>query len=549
MKRLGSVILGAATVLACTAASGCIDAPDDGDEAAYSSVDDESYILTTSAWPMSSGVANIPVCWETAGFATEKDWVRSIVESSYDAQPFFHINLTGWGTCASGSSGIRILISDTTTSNWPAVSALGRSLDGVSNGMLLNFTFNNWGTSACSSASAGEAARRDCIEDIAMHEFGHALGLAHEQNRGDKPGSCTDSPQGGNGDVYVGNFDQGSIMAYCNPTWNNDGFLSQGDVAGLARMYGGGGDVFVGASTGGGFSSGLAEHDWFCVGDEVCKTGDFDGDGRQDLVTFTRGTSGDAYVALSTGTGFNGWGWKWHDNFCVGDQVCLTGDFNGDGRDDLAAFTRGSTADVYVALSTGSSFAPTVTKWHDWFAAYSETPAVGDFNGDGRDDIATFTGGSSADVYVALSTGYSFSGTGAKWHDWFAAGTEVPAVGDFNGDGRDDIVTFTRGSTADVYVALSTGSAFSGSAWKWHDWFAAYSETPAVGDIDGDGRDDIVTFVKGTTGLIYAATSTGSGFAGSGWLWSTGLCLQNDVCAVADVTGDGKADALGFKRN
>src|SRR3954447_4990969 len=171
----------------------------------------------------------------------------------------------------------------------------------------------------------------------------------------------------------------------------------------------------------------------------------------------------------------------------------VAGDFNGDGRDDIATFTRGPAADVYVALSTGSWFVGTGVKWHDYFAVGSETPLVGDFNGDGRDDIATFTRGAAADVYVAVSTGSSLVGTGVKWHDYFAVGSETPAVGDFNGDGRDDIATFTRGAAADVYVALSTGRSFAGTGVKWHDYFAAGSELATVGDFNGDHRDDIVT--------------------------------------------------------
>ena len=55
--------------------------------------------------------------------------------------------------------------------------------------------------------------------------------------------------------------------------------------------------------------------------------------------------------------------------------------------------------------------------------------------------------------------------------------------GDFNGDGKDDIVTFTRGPAADVYVALSNGSRFVGTGWKWHDFFAVGSEIPRAGFI------------------------------------------------------------------
>src|SRR5581483_496336 len=158
---------------------------------------------------------------------------------------------------------------------------------------------------------------------------------------------------------------------------------------------------------------------------------------------------------------------KWHDNFSFGSEVPLVGDFNGDGKADLATFTRGSTGDVYVALSTGSGFVGTGWKWHDNFCFGTEIPLIGDFNGDGKDDLATFTRGSSGDVYVALSTGSGFVGTGWKWHDAFCFGSETPLVGDFNGDGKADLATLTRGTSGDVYVALSNGSGFVGTADKW----------------------------------------------------------------------------------
>ena len=99
-----------------------------------------------------------------------------------------------------------------------------------------------------------------------------------------------------------------------------------------------------------------------------------------------------------------------------------------------------------------------------------------------------------------------------------------------------------------MYVALSTGSGFNGTGWLWHGDFGFYDEIPTVGDLDGDGKDDIATFVRGNQGAVFAALSNGSSFVGSGWHWANGICLQQDVCALADVTGDGRADAIGFKR-
>ena len=290
-------------------------------------------------------------------------------------------------------------------------------------------------------------------------------------------------------------------------------------------------------------------HDYFSINSEVPLSGDFNGDGRTDIVTFTRGSTGDAYVALSNGNGFDGTGWKWHDAFCFGSEIPLVGDFNGDGKDDIATFTRGTTGDVYVALSTGSGFVGTGWKWHDDFCFGSEIPLVGDFNGDGNDDIATFTRGTTGDVYVALSTGNGFSGTGWKWHDSFCFGSEIPLVGDFTGDGKDDIATFTRGTTGDVYVAVSYGNTFAGTGWKWHDNFCFGSEIPQVGDFNGDGRDDLATFTRGTTGDVYVATSTGwGGFNGTGVKWHEYFCYGNDVPLVADFSGDGRADLARFTR-
>ena len=90
-------------------------------------------------------------------------------------------------------------------------------------------------------------------------------------------------------------------------------------------------------------------------------------------------------------------------------------------------------------------------------------------------DIVTFTHGSQAYVYVALSTGSSF-GASARWHDFFAPPGEFPYVGDYNGDGRTEIATFTKLPSADTYVALPTGTAF-GPGPTWHDYFGLPGET------------------------------------------------------------------------
>ncbi len=240
---------------------------------------------------------------------------------------------------------------------------------------------------------------------------------------------------------------------------------------------------------------------------------DLDRDGRDDVVTFTRGSAADVFASLSDGSRFVQHGDRWHDYFAAGQEIPLTGDFDGDGREDAVTFTRGTAADVYVSLSDGSRFVQHGDRWHDHFAAGDEIPAVGDVDGDGRDDVVTFTRGSAGDVYVALSSGSTFRQNGWRWHDSFALGDEVPAVGDFDGDGRDDIAAFTRGTTADVYVSLSDGRGFVQDGWKWHDDFVTGDQVPGVGDFDGDGRADVIAYTRGSAADVFVSLSDGGGLS------------------------------------
>jgi hypothetical protein len=214
----------------------------------------------------------------------------------------------------------------------------------------------------------------------------------------------------------------------------------------------------------------------------------------------------------------------WHDSFGVL-GVNLVGYFNADNKADIINFNCGPAGDVFVSLSDGTHFGP-AQRWSTSFCGATDIPMVGDFNGDGLDDIVVFTRGMSGDVFVSLSNGVSF-GPKIKWHDVFCFGDETPQVGDFNGDGRDDIATFThpgQGMIGAAYVALSNGRQFVGTAVLWSEFWGSF--VPVVGDFDADHKSDVAALTP--SGDIWVALSDGSRFVEGDQIWGLTPYDAND---------------------
>lgn len=287
---------------------------------------------------------------------------------------------------------------------------------------------------------------------------------------------------------------------------------------------------------------------------EVRMSGDADGDGIADLISFAVdgvdvGASGsDVTSHWISDFGYASGGWR------ISQHVRRMGDVDGDGKEDVVGF--GATG-VLVSLSTGDSFQP-VQKWLSDYSYYRggwrvdrHERMLGDIDGDGKDDVVGFGG---AGVLVSLSTGSAFQPASVWLRDFsISQGWQVSRherrVADVDGDGKDDVIGFADDG---VHVALSTGDGF-GANRLWIADFGYIAGGWRVGvhdrevaDVNGDGMADVVGF--GSSGVL-VALSNGNGFDPIGF-WSDdfgstdGWNASRDDRIVADVNGDGMADLV-----
>lgn len=188
----------------------------------------------------------------------------------------------------------------------------------------------------------------------------------------------------------------------------------------------------------------------------------------------------------------------------------LTGDFNGDGRDDIASYHPGS-GSRWVSVSDGESFQS--TQWERFSTTTGWTNQVaGDFNADGLSDVASYHGATGT-WWVSISDGDRFVttlwdafGTGRGWS------TQV--AGDFNGDGIDDIASY-HPSAGTWWVSLSDGMRFDTTLWADFATTTGWTSQLA-GDFDGDGLTDIANYHKASS-TWWVSRSTGGSFETTQW--------------------------------
>ncbi|MCK1305757.1 FG-GAP-like repeat-containing protein [Bradyrhizobium sp. 45] len=275
------------------------------------------------------------------------------------------------------------------------------------------------------------------------------------------------------------------------------------------------------------------------AGFHFAKESDFNGDGKTDLLMLNDSTH-DAQVWLMSGTQISAAGTVGTISAFAGWGYADIGDFNGDGKSDLLLLNSVNKGVAVWELNGTSVLAsPQVGTMASGFHFAS----AGDFNGDGKTDLLMLNDTTHA-LQVWLMDGTQVTSESTIGTISASAGWRFSNLGDFNGDGKSDLlllndathgvaVWLMDGTQVTANPQIGTMSAFAG--WRFAD----------TGDFNADGKSDLMLFNDNTHGVAVWELNGTQIIAGP----QVGVAASGDSYArLEDINGDNKSDIL-FQNN
>lgn len=278
--------------------------------------------------------------------------------------------------------------------------------------------------------------------------------------------------------------------------------------------------------------------------------GEFNGDGKSDLVVGT-GNTGTGNLSVLLGTGVSGLSTA--TNYFIFDASQLpvvgylaVGDFNGDGKTDLVAAgnaTQATAQAFLVALGSGSSSLFSSTNLNisggtfylppNLSTIYPTSVAIGDFNRDGKSDLALTT---YSQGIVSVAFGDGTGGFGATTNFNVGSGPASVKTGDFNGDGKSDLVVANDASN-NLSILLGNGTGSFGATTNFNVGLNPLSVV--VGDFNGDGKSDLAT-ANFSSNNVSVLLGNGNGTFGTATNFAVGTSPY--ALTVGDLDGNGSPD-------
>jgi hypothetical protein len=245
---------------------------------------------------------------------------------------------------------------------------------------------------------------------------------------------------------------------------------------------------------------------------DVITSADFNGDGRTDVAAVMNDGNLHAFYAKPDGTLQYGRELWTHDGTWKGYQQIIGGDFNGDGQGDIIA--RGDDGQLFLYAGTpNGKLKPRVEVWYD--KSWKGMSQIVRYRADdsGRDGLAAVWGDGSLHAYTTKADGTLSGAKRDLWYDKSWDGMRILSSGDFNTDGRDDIVATDPDGGFRLYTGNAQGTVTRAPD-LWYDKSWRNMRALLGGDFNGDGKADIAARWSDRSLHLYTGNGKGTLAAG-----------------------------------